>query len=79
MHTQKKDRWHPSLLHLLTLGLLLLLASACSGESAATHMQTHTLAARTPQIDWPHVDAAMGKAGSVMPGGVHRYASPEPI
>lgn len=76
MHTHKKGRWHPSLLRLLTLSLLLLLVSACSGGPTATQIQTHALAARTPQIDWPHVDAAMGKAGSVMPGGVHRYSFP---
>jgi hypothetical protein len=76
MHAHQKDQRRLVLSCLLTTLSLLLLLSACSGGSVTTHLQTHTLAARTRAVEWPQVDAAMGKAGSVMPGGVHRYSFP---
>lgn len=76
MYAQTRNRWRSFLLRLLTLGLLLLLVRACSGGATAAQIQTHALAAQAPQIDWPQVDAAMGKAGSAMPGSVHRYSFP---
>src|SRR5690348_14896026 len=32
--------------------------------------------ANADDVEWKRVDAALGKTGAVMPGGVHRYSLP---
>ena len=32
--------------------------------------------ANAEDVDWKRVDAALGKTGAAMPGGVHRYTLP---
>lgn len=76
MGSQKfRQRWG-SFACLLTLNGVLLLMSACSGGTAALPLRMHTLSKQTHAIDWPQVDAALGRVGLVMPGDVHRYSFP---
>ena len=35
-----------------------------------------TASAGTPEIDWSKVDQALGKPGTVLPGGVHKWGLP---
>ncbi len=55
---------------------ILLLVSACAGGVLASQAHTQATSTQTPQMDWKQVDQAIGKAGVVMPGGVHRYSLP---
>jgi hypothetical protein len=60
-----------------------LLAAACSKDRPATE-DANTAEAKPPaaapapaqQIDWTAVDRAMGRAGALQPGDVHRYSMP---
>ena len=42
----------------------------------ATLMAASTTRAATPDIDWSKVDQALGKPGTVLPGGVHKWGLP---
>jgi hypothetical protein len=58
---------------------ILVQAAACGAAripEAAAQQPTPSAAADTGGIDWKAVDAAMGRAGTPMSGGVHRYGLP---
>ena len=68
--TQKRWLLIPSL---LTISCILLILTACGGGQQA---QTQASPTQTPQVDWKLVDQAIGRAGTDLPGGVHRYSLP---
>ncbi len=73
---QKHQRpW--SIISMLTLSgiVVLLLLSACAGAMRQTAARGAATTA-SPPIDWKQVDQAMGKAGTMQPGGVYKYSFP---
>lgn len=68
-------RWR-LLPQMFTIVWLFLLVSACSGMVSAVQRPALATPSQTPPTDWKPVDAAVGKTGVDMPGGVHRYSFP---
>jgi hypothetical protein len=67
---------------LLRIALVYVAVGACSTDRPATSDSTtpesasSARAASTQTIDWPAVDRAMGRTGTLQPGDVHRYSMP---
>ncbi|WP_338247983.1 DUF1259 domain-containing protein [Dictyobacter halimunensis] len=79
MNRQRKQRRSWFLISMLTGSgiLVLLLLSACGGAAITSQASVRgRTGTPSPSIDWKQVDQAMGKAGVMQPGGVHKYSFP---
>lgn len=64
---------------LITVGLVVAISTGCraaQAEARGGNDSASVTAARSRDVDWKDVDAAIGRAGVVQPGDVHRYNFP---